>query len=298
MSRLNPFSSLIVKSKILIAFITAHHPSRSPHVANQRARMIGSLIEYKFVYGDRLSQSEPMSERSPEKDELFFNVNDTRPYMVMKDKALFQWALSRGYDFVFRACDDTIVYPERILQNLEMLRAHDYAGTMCGYGNLVGYNQPYVLRYLDYMHGGVGIWLSARAMQMLVADDWKGPCSSPLSNNIEILPGTWFKGPWHIYWDDLWIGEVLKGNLNYSDPRRNDVYSNYLVHVWDNPELFASNTPFDSDKVISTHSTAQMGSSSLKPKPFSTRTGSQVLLNVQWDTAKADFKAVEPGKTI
>src|SRR5271167_4678552 len=225
--------------KILIGFITAHHTTREPHVAIQRERMKGSLIDYKFVYGANSSQEYPRPYRAPEDDELFFECDDTRPFMVLKDKALFQWAMDRGYDFVFRACDDTVVYPERILQNINLLVPHDYAGTMCGYGMIPGQG-VFTLRYLDYMHGGVGVWLSRRAMEMLVADDWKGPHSSPYSKQLELTPGYWFQGSWHIYWDDLWMGEVLKGNLNYNDPQRNNVYGNYLVTVLDAPNLFAS----------------------------------------------------------
>ena len=298
MKRINPFA--VPQSRVLIAFISAHHPSRLSHVAAQRERMRNSPLPYVFVYGDRLSQSEPLPDRAPEKDELFLSANDTRFYMVEKDKQLFAWALSRGYDFVFRACDDSIVYPARIMSNFEQLRQHDYAGTMCGYGSMnvirdgKTENGVFTLKYLDYMHGGVGIWLSARAMRMLVADPWQGPYSSPYSNNIEIAPGNYFKGSWGIYWDDLWIGEVLKGNLNYNDPRRNEIYDNYLVHVWDNPELFASNTPFDESRVIATHSLEQMGSSDLKPQPFSTRWDMIPRVVVDWTEAKSEFHAISP----
>jgi hypothetical protein len=144
------------------------------------------------------------------------------------------------------------------------------------------------------MHGGVGIWLSRKSMEMLIADDWKGPYSSPYSKQIEITPGTHFPGSWNIYWDDLWIGEVLKGNLNYNDPRRNNTYGNYLVSVYDDPSLFASNYPFDSEKVITTHSPEQMGTSDVKPKGFSTLDSRMSLLSVDWDKTNSDFKVVAP----
>ena len=171
MSGVNPFNPNQVK-RVLIAFITAHHPSRVSHVTSQRERMQGSPLPYKFVYGDVKTQA-GVSERAPLADELFFPVNDTKEYMVQKNKAIFRWALENGYDYVFRACDDSIVYPERIIQHFEVLAKHDYAGTMCGYGKLAG-TPPgegiFALRYLDYMHGGVGIWLSAKAMNLLLMD--------------------------------------------------------------------------------------------------------------------------------
>lgn len=279
--------------KILIGFLSAHHNSRAVHVHAQRARMKNSPIDYKFVYGNPLTQTGVMN-RYPLKDELRFdNVDDRKEYLVQKNKALFHYALTNGYDYVFRACDDTIVYPERILENFDLLKQHDYAGTMCGYGMLPGHG-IFTLKYLDYMHGGVGIWLSRKAMEMLLADDWKGPYSSPYSKQIELTPGYFFKGSWNIYWDDLWIGEVLKGNLNYNDPRRDLIYQNFLVSVLDSPELFASNNPFDPDKVISTHSLEQMGTSDLKPGTFSTLTGTLKIVGVDWAKSTSTFHAVAP----
>lgn len=301
MNRLNPFSS--PKANVLLAFITAHHPSRKPVVEEQRRRMKNSTLPYVFVYGDHRTQTETVPERLPEKDEIFFLCNDNKAYMVEKDKALFKWALDHGFNYVFRACDDSAVYPDRIISNFEQLRQHDYAGTMCGYGamrvNMDGKDTTavFAVRYLDYMHGGVGVWLSDKSMRMLIADEWKGPYSSPYNNNIEIVPGNYFKGVWNIYWDDLWMGEVLKGNLNYNDPRRNEVYDNYLVHVWDNPELFASNTPFDPERVISTHSTDQMGPCDLNPKPFSTRWDVLPRIAVDWSKADSTFHAIEKQAT-
>ena len=278
--------------KTLIAFLTAHHPSRDPHVVAQRERMKNSPIDYKFVYGTAKSNGVP--DREPLLDELFFDVDDTKAYLVLKNKAIFRWALDHGYTHVFRACDDSVVYPERILQHSELLEKHDYAGTMCGYGVIASTGQIFALRYLDYMHGGVGIWLSTKAMTMLLADDWKGPFSSPYSKTIELTPGYDFKGSWHIYWDDLWIGEVLKGNMNYNDPRRNNIYRNYLVHVYDDPQMFASSNPFDPEKVISTHSLDQMGTTTIKPGGFSTIDGTIILTPVEWKTTNSQFKVVEP----
>lgn len=293
MSRVNPFVAPRPK-KVLIAFMTAHHPSRKPHIAAQRERMKGSPLPYVFVFGTPESNQQPA--RAPLADELFFPVDDTKPFLVHKCQALFRWAMDQGYDYVFRACDDSVVYPQRIIDNAPLLCQHDYAGTFCGFGELKGQEcGHFALKYLDYMHGGVGIWLSRRAMEMLVNDKWQGPFSSPYSNYIELTPGNEpFKGAWSIYWDDLWIGEVLKGNLNYNDPKRNEIYDNYRVHVLDAPDLFASNLPFNPDKVISTHSLEQMGKTDLHPKAYSTRTGELKLVSVDWSKVNSSFKAVSP----
>jgi hypothetical protein len=90
------------------------------------------------------------------------------------------------------------------------------------------------------------------------------------------------------------MGEVLKGNLNYNDPRRNNIYGNYLVNVYDDPSLFASNKPFDADKVIATHSLEQMGMSDLKPGPFSTIDSKMQCLSVDWSKTASAFHAVAP----
>jgi hypothetical protein len=297
-TRLNPFGSeALMKAvknaapKILIGVIATHHASRMEWTVAQRERLKAGSLPYKFVFGTCESQGLPS--REPFEDELFAQVDDGRNWMVLKDKALFQYALEQGYEYVFRMCDDTVLYQDRLIKHYPLLSQHDYAGTMCGYGSMPNQG-TFVLRYLDYMHGGVGIWLSRRAMEMLVRDSWKGPKSSPYTDKIDITPSSDFNGCWSTYWDDLWIGEVLKGNMPYHDLLRNNVYLNYKVHVYDDPELFASNLPFDENKIISRHALCQMGTTTLKPKAFSTRTGTMTILKVDWATACGDFKQVQP----
>lgn len=256
--------------KILIGVITAHHESRTPYVEKMRARLKDSPIDYKFVYGSAASNDLP--NREPLADELFFDVDDRREWMVLKNKELFKYAMANGYDFVFRCCDDTALYPERLLQHAPLLALHDYAGTFCGHGNYGG--KIFCLRYMDYCHGGVGVWLSHKAMNRLLADDWKGPTPSPYPMEMEVMPGIWHPS-YDTYWDDLWMGEVLKGNLRYGERRRNDLYNNYGdIMVYDDPNLFAYAKPFDRDKVISTHEEAVMGESLIAETipPFSSVT--------------------------
>jgi hypothetical protein len=297
MSRVNPFPTTYSPARVLVGIITAHHPSRKEHIEKMREQLKtkGCPFIYRFIYGDINTQNVLCESRPPKEDELFLAANDTKPFMVEKCKALFQWALDHGFTHVLRICDDTLFWPDRLMKNIALLVQHDYAGTMCGYATIASLpGSVFTLRYLDYMHGGVGIWLSAKAMRMLIDDVWKGPYSSPYPNNIEITPGNWHKGSWGVYWDDLWIGEVLKGNLNFSDPRRNDIYENYLVQVLDAPNLFASNFPYDDELVICAHSHAQMGTSDVKPQAYSTRTGVLTLVAVQWDTAKSSYYEVKP----
>jgi len=257
---------------VVIMAITAHHSSRTSYQQEFRERMKDSPLPYFLVYGT--AKSNDVCERLPLVDELFFDVDDRREYMVLKDKALFQWAINNGYTHVFRCCDDTVLYPSRLNHWLPLLSQHDYAGTFCGHGNITdetGNSAIFAIRYMDYMHGGVGMLLSKKAMERLIADKWPGPDVVPWPDMVEVMPNVWNSG-YVKYWDDLWIGEVLKGHIRYGDRRRNNIYENYGdILVYDDPNLFAYAFPFDKNKVIATHEEKAMGHSELNMviPPFS-----------------------------
>ena len=258
--------------KILLGVIATHHSSRAEHIAAQRARLQVSGQPYKIVYGTPTSNNMPP--RQPLDDELFFDVDDRRPWMVLKDKGLFQYALANGYDYVFRVCDDTIVHVDRLLA--AGLAAYDYAGSFCGYAEATGYYFP--IKYLDYMHGGAGVWLSRKAMQALVDDVWYGPASSPYPATVPVFPE--FSLPnFHTYWDDLWMGEVLKGNLPFDSPLRNDpaeAYRKKGIKVFDDPSLFAIYLGTDSEKIIASHDPKQMGPTHTLIPSFGERVGKTI----------------------
>jgi len=261
---------MLSQTNVVILAITAHHASREPYKKSFREQMKNSPIDYKLVYGTAKSNDFP--EREPLEDELFFDVDDRREYMVLKNQAMFRWALEHGYTHVFRCCDDTVLHPDRLLQHLPLLAQHDYAGTFCGHGSCGG--RIFALRYMDYCHGGVGMLLSCKAMERLIANSWGGPDAVPWPDMVEVLPNHWNPG-YVKYWDDLWIGEVLKGNLRYGDRRRNNIYENYGdISVYDDPNLFAYAFPFDRDAVIATHEEKAMGHSELNLiiPPFSSLT--------------------------
>lgn len=281
-----------MKTKILIGIIASHH--RTQFVEDFRKRLEGSVLDYKFIFGDPKTQPGCLW-RAPKEDELFFNICDRKDWMVLKCKALFHWALEHGYTHVWRCCDDSVIYPDRLLALAEAgLDKVDYAGCICGYGNF--YGKAFWLRYLDYMHGGVGIWLSAKAMRRLLADEWRGPYSSPLPAELQITPDSKFKGSYNIYWDDLWIGEVLKGNLSYNDPRRNELYTNYGdIVVYDNPHLFASYHPFDESTVVARHSLDQMGTSQFSTiEPFLSNRDEVARLHLDWTKEKCVLTEIKP----
>jgi hypothetical protein len=279
--------------KVLFAFISACHKSRQEHVRKLYQQMYkwekwGLQFDWQIVFGDADSQKSDdlwIPVEVEQRHFLSFQVDDTRRWMALKNQELFKWALEHGYDHVFRACDDSIVYPHRYLAHTVAFR-HDYIGTMCGYGRIAEVDGSFVLRFLDYMHGGVGIGLSAKAMRRLVDDKYPGPDESPLGNEIHILPNQAIRGGWGTYWDDLWIGEVLRGHLPYADERRENTYYNYAdngIEVYDNPKLFASNFPIDFKQVIAHHSLDQMGTTDLTPGPFSTVFSKAQRLTIPYD---------------
>src|SRR5215469_13701374 len=122
--------------KILFAFLSACHNSRRSHVIELRHQMRawenwGLRFDWKIVFGDPKSQSDsnrwiPM-DLGLEDNILFVECDDTRPWLALKNQELFKYALLHDYDFVFRACDDSVVFPHRLLQHTIAFE-HDYFG--------------------------------------------------------------------------------------------------------------------------------------------------------------------------
>ena len=106
-----------------------------------------------------------------------------------------------------------------------------------------------------------------------------------------------------MYPDDLWIGEVLKGNLPYVDTRRNELYANYGDwKVLDDPQRFIANKPFNQDLAIAIHEPNILGETLYRPQPFST-IGGQVLQvaipeKVKCFLSEADFGCYTGLKTL
>ena len=218
--------------RILIGIISAQHISRMPYVDRMRQHLKGSPLDYKFVFGG--------DDVVDAGDFLIVPCDDTRPYMVLKNQFLFKYALDNDYDFCFRVCDDTLVFPDRLQE--AHLEQYDYAGNMTAKIQAGPVKIP--MRYLDYMNGGCGIWLSRKAMEMLVADEWKGPIRK-FPDNLDMGFGLHLNmEPWD--WDDRWIGEVLKGNLAWDDPLRSNAFEAYVangINVYENDLLFFNDDP-------------------------------------------------------
>jgi len=220
--------------RVFIGIVTAHHESRRPYIESARNGWIREWPQedYKFYFG--------RGEGRPREDEVWVDCDDTRPYMVEKNQAMFRDALAGGYDFCFRVCDDTRVFPERLQK--AGLEDYDYAGCMPAKIQAGPVKIP--MRYLDYMNGGCGIWLSRKALEMLAADEWKGPIRK-FPNNLDMGFGLRLNmEPWD--WDDRWIGEVLKGNLTWDDPKRHNAFEAYVmngINVYENDLVFYNDDP-------------------------------------------------------
>ena len=237
MKQLKGFGSM---ARILIGILTAHHPSRWGYRANARRTFLrGSELDHLFVFGRPPVPDWPYEQ---EEDELWIDCDDRKEYMVYKDQALFRYALDHGYDFCFRACDDTLLFPERIVS--AGLEGYDYGGQMPCKLSLGGAFKIWFGGGYDYMHGGCGIWLSRKAMEMLIADKLDSiECDMPAK--VDVGMGLMAEGH-KIWWDDLWIGEVLKGRLSWDSPLRRDPLAAYMrngISVFEDEQLFLNPDP-------------------------------------------------------
>lgn len=226
-------------SRILIGIISAHHPSRWHYRSIQREQCLkDSPLPYLYVMG-----GEPSSFSLREPNTLYADCPDDVENMVLKDQALFRYALDNEVDYCFRCCDDTWLFPDRLAKaNLEQF---DYAGQVSCKINLGGTFKIW-MKYFDYMHGGCGIWLSKKSMDMLVADEWKGPrWTDTMPELLNVGLGMTMPRP-KAYYDDHWIGEVLKGNLSWDDPARANpvsAYANNGIAVLEDEMVFFNDDP-------------------------------------------------------
>jgi hypothetical protein len=227
------------RSKILMGILSAHHPSRWWYRAGARQTYLrNSPLDHVFVFG----RPGYIEEADKYKDCLMVDCDDHKECMYYKDQALCRYALDRGYNFCFRACDDTLLFPERILK--AGLESYDYGGQIPCKFSLGGAFKVWMHGGFDYMHGGTGIWLSRKAMQM-IADDRLESIECDMPAKVDVGMGIMMKGH-SVWWDDLRIGEVLKGNLPWDSPLRSnplDAYMRNGIVVFEDSDLFLNPDP-------------------------------------------------------
>ena len=231
------------EAKILLGIVTAYHPSRWHRRQILREQCLkNSPLPYKFVFGDEPFPGDRKRCGIPDDEILYAPGPDTKKHLHLKSQTLFRYALEEGFDYCLRGCCDTWVYPDRIVK--AGLEPFDYAGHFPCKLKLGGtFSLPF--RYINYAHGGCGVWFSRKAMQMIVDTKWDEHYLDAWPEKIDVGFGIQFpKPPW--YWDDHFFGEVLQGNLAYDDPLRGQPWEAYTrngISVFEDTQLFLNDEP-------------------------------------------------------
>jgi glycosyltransferase involved in cell wall biosynthesis len=178
-------------------------------------------IEHKFFFGQP-----PSPEITPLADEVFLDCGDAYFDVSYKAKAMCQWVLDHGYDYMMLSDDDVYIYPDRILKT--DWANFGYSGAAC----------------CDFIIGCC-VFLNREAMEILATgpithwmdDAWFGQALRPKGILPHILPNM------HCF-----IGE--KYNV---DPSKIPVEHSWSVfHVcspeairtfWDREHVIAAPTP-------------------------------------------------------
>jgi hypothetical protein len=232
-----------MSSSILLGFLSAYHPSRWHRRQILREQCLkNSPLPWKFVLGDEPFPGDRERCGIPDDEILHAPGSDAKKFMHLKNQALFRYALENDFDYCFRGCDDSWCFPDRIIK--AGLEPFDYAGHFpCKFK--LGGTFPLPFKYLNYAHGGVGIWLSRKAMQMVVDAEWDEHYLDSWPEKIDVGFGMQFPKPFH-FWDDHFLGEVLQGNLAYDDPLRNQPWEAYTrngIAVFEDAMLFENSEP-------------------------------------------------------
>jgi len=136
-------------------------------------------------------------------------VPDDYKHLPEKTKAICQWAVNNGYDYLFKIDTDTYVHMDRLLR--EKFYKHDYSG--------------YVLDSLPVAPycSGPHYWLSRKAFTILANADWSK-----------------YKAAGHETAEDVMVGQILAahGIYPHHEPRHslftpvlpsNDIISQHLT---------------------------------------------------------------------
>jgi hypothetical protein len=103
-------------------------------------------VTAKFFFG------QPKPEQ-PQDDEIYLPVPDDYASLAPKTKEICRWAFDNNFDFVFLCDDDTAVYVDRLVSEINSLSA-DYSGYTNG----------------NVCTGGPGYILSRKAIQEVIAN--------------------------------------------------------------------------------------------------------------------------------
>jgi hypothetical protein len=149
-------------NKFLLAIICCHH--RAKHTDAIRQCWVPDIkgqFDYRFFYG--AGSHEPLLS-----DEVVLGGDDAYRGLACKVQAAVKWALENGYDGFFKVDDDTAWIADRLANAVKKDWAnHDYVGRINAKTD----------RYHEctYGRGGVGYYLSKRAMEHIAAQPTPDP---------------------------------------------------------------------------------------------------------------------------
>jgi hypothetical protein len=102
-------------------------------------------------------------QRTLQSDEERLDCPDDYLSLPHKTRAIFRWALERGYDFAWLADTDTYIIPDRLLAS--KFEAYDLVGLFNG---AIGVPNATEGKYWAWISGGNSYSCSRRAMQIIV----------------------------------------------------------------------------------------------------------------------------------
>jgi hypothetical protein len=141
--------------KILIAIGTACG-QRSTHQQMRDAYLKDCPVDYRFFSGRFTTHPEKAEQRTIEQDEVFLDVPDGLGNLLWKiDVLTHEWALERGYDFIFHCHNDTYVVIPRLLAS--GFENYDWSGQIWP-----AHSMPNPVQMIN---GASGVWFSRKAME-------------------------------------------------------------------------------------------------------------------------------------
>ena len=138
--------------KILIAIKACHHYHSRANAQRQTwIKDIPDGVDYRFFLG---RSGKAVNTPTPS-DEVLLNADDSYYGLPDKMRKACEWAVERGYDYVFFCDDDTYVVVDRLLAAVPV--DQDYVG------RLRGPSGPWPAPYCS----GFAYWLSYKALKIV-----------------------------------------------------------------------------------------------------------------------------------
>jgi len=161
----------MIPGKVLIAIGTCIG-QRSTHQQIRDGWLKDCPVDYRFFSGRFKMHGEVSEQRPIEQDEVFLDVPDGLENLLWKiDVLTHEWALERGYDFIFHCHNDTYVHVPRLLAS--GFENYDWSGNPWGRGKneTREYGRDSTPEFAcpcPMVNGASGVWFSRNAMEFLV----------------------------------------------------------------------------------------------------------------------------------